>query len=108
MASNLDMSSAILECMASESYRQVAPVYFDQCIKLRYAPDERLSEMYDLIRDSMVFDFYSIHRGIFNDPTSVLLRCVTRPELSNWRSQQAAHKSAWDVKFNELISLYQY
>ena len=70
---SLDDSSALLECMASEAYRQVAPVYFDQCIKLRYAPDERLGAMYDLIRDTAIFDFCQIYSCAFTkDPRAFI------------------------------------
>ncbi len=53
---NKDRSSAVLECLASEAYRQIAPAYFENYLKVQNATDGRLQTMYDIIRDSIVFD----------------------------------------------------
>lgn len=53
---NADRSSAVLECLASEAYRQIAPAYFETYLKTQHASDEYMQEMYDLIRDSITFD----------------------------------------------------
>ncbi|MBR7098915.1 MAG: hypothetical protein IKC59_05820 [Clostridia bacterium] len=53
---NKDRSSAVLECLASEAYRQIAPAYFETYLKTQNASDGRLQDMYDIIRDSIVFD----------------------------------------------------
>ena len=49
-------ASAVFECMASEAYRQIAPAYFENYLKVRNATDGRLQKMYDIIRESAVFD----------------------------------------------------
>ena len=104
---NMDLSSAILECMASEAYRQIAPVYFDQCIKLRYAPDERLANMYDIIRDGIVFDFSSIFSFSFEkDPRSVLHGTVKNPQNLPWPSQWETYGAMFEKGFEEIMKLY--
>lgn len=55
-ASDPDMSSAVLECLASEAYRRIAPAYFENYLKKRNASDERLKDMYDILRAGIVFD----------------------------------------------------
>lgn len=105
---NIDLSSAILECMASEAYRQIAPVYFEQCIKLRYAPDERLAEMYDLIRDGIVFDFTSIFSFSFEkDPRSILHATVKNPQNLPWPSQWESNGPLFENGFAAILELYQ-
>lgn len=106
-AKDMDVSSAILECMASESYRQIAPVYFDQCIKLRFAPDERLAEMYDLIRDSIVFDFCAIYSfALPKVPRTVLHATLKNPTGLPWTSEWAKIESSMVGGFETILELY--
>ena len=51
-----DRSSAVLECLASEAYRRIGPAYFEVYLKSRNASDDRLADMYDIIRAGIVFD----------------------------------------------------
>ncbi len=65
---DLDRSTAVMECMASESYRNVTPALFETAMKIKYSPDEVSSQMFDIARSSVVFDlgriFYSVLSGI--------------------------------------------
>ena len=104
---DLDESSAIIECMASESYRIVAPMYFETCVKLRYAPDERLFEMYDMIRDSITFDFCQIYSFTFasgSDPRQLIQNCTKG--TANWASQWANVGGTVESGFAEILTLY--
>ena len=104
---DMDVSSALVECMAVESYRQVAPVYFDQCIKLRYAPDERLGEMYDLIRNSIVFDFCVIYSFALPEVPRTLLHASTKnPSTTPWTSQWGTHGTSMTAGFESILELY--
>lgn len=104
---DMDLSSALLECMAVESYKQVAPVYFDQCIKLRYAPDERLGEMYDLIRNSIVFDFCVIYSFALPEVPRTLLHASTKnPATTPWTSQWGTHGTSMESGFEAILELY--
>ncbi|MBQ7347050.1 MAG: hypothetical protein IJW55_03760 [Clostridia bacterium] len=59
-ASTVDMLSAALECLASESYRQVTPIIFEESLKLRYSKDDVTSKMFDTIRNGVVYDIGEI------------------------------------------------
>lgn len=104
-AEDLTESSALIECMASESYRQVAPVYFDTCVKLRYAPDERLMDMYDLIRDSITFDFCQTYSFVFSvDPRTMITNCTKGS--ASWGSEWASNEGMITNGFEEILSYY--
>ncbi|MBQ8432017.1 MAG: hypothetical protein IJX28_03940 [Clostridia bacterium] len=104
-AEDLQESSALIECMASESYRQIAPVYFDACVKLRYAPDERLADMYDLIRDTITFDFCQIYSFVFTvDPRKMITNCTKG--TTQWASQWASSGAATETAFQQILTLY--
>ena len=102
-----DSSSAIIECMAYGSYRYVDPVYYDSCIKLRYAPDERLGDMYDLIRDSITFDFFYLFGASFSYfPITPMRNCCQWPEKHSWASIWQQYSEPWTTEFNNIVDLY--
>ena len=108
-AKSIDDSSAMIEVMASQSYRQIAPVYFETCIKLRYAPDERLADMYDLIRDSITFDFCQIYSLAFangKDPRSLVTACLKNPTGLSWSSQWASNGTPVETGFDTILAIY--
>lgn len=51
-----EMAAAVMECMASESYRTVTPALFETALKVKYSKDEVSSQMLDIARDSVVFE----------------------------------------------------
>ena len=106
-ASDLEVVSAVLECMASESYRQVGPVYFDTYVKLRYATDEKLAPMYDLVRDSVTFDLIYLYSCAYStNPKDSLKSCITKPEQNSWSSVYATNKDSWDSSFAKIVETY--
>lgn len=104
---SLDDSSAVIECMASESYRRVDPIYFETCVKLRYAPDERLGGMYDLIRDSITFDLFYLFCGTFSEsPLTHYRPCAYEPNSNNWTGKWDSYGQIWTDGFNDIVELY--
>ncbi len=59
-APNPTMSSAVIECMASEGYRKTSPALFENNMKYRYTPDLEGkgdgARMFDLVRKNINFD----------------------------------------------------
>ncbi|MBE6628349.1 MAG: hypothetical protein E7629_05420 [Ruminococcaceae bacterium] len=104
---NLDESSAVLETSAYEAYKNIGPVYFDTYVKLRYAPDERLAEMYDLIRESVVFDFSYLYKSAYQtNPSDTVKNCINDP-TKEWASVYATYKDQWQTSFESFVALYQ-
>ena len=98
-------STAVIEVMSSESYRTVAPMYFDTCVKLRYAPDERLYDMYDMIRDSITFDFCQTYTFVFDsEPRGLITKCTKG--TANWASQWESVGSGFESGFANILTLY--
>ena len=106
---DMDCSSALLECMASESYRQTNPVYFEAMLKLRYAQDERVADMYDLIRENIGFDFCYLYVTAFDSdiiPCEVLRKCVTNPTQNKWSEVWDKQGERISTQFQTIIDLY--
>jgi len=54
---DLEMTSVLLEAMASESARNVMPAYYEVALKGKYARDEESEQMLDIIFADLVFDY---------------------------------------------------
>ncbi len=54
---DMEMTGAVLEAMASQWYRTVTPAYFEMNLQGKIARDEASSEMLDIIYGGRVFDF---------------------------------------------------
>jgi hypothetical protein len=55
-ARNTAMSGAVLECMASEGYRNVTPALFETSFKYQYSKNSYDAEIFEIIRENVVFD----------------------------------------------------
>ncbi len=66
---NSENAAIVLECMASEGYRQVTPVLFEVCMKYKYASDDKTSQMYDILRETTSFDIGRLFTMNFNKIT---------------------------------------
>ncbi len=49
-------AAAVLECLASESYRNVTPQLYERVMKVKYAPDTTTGKMFDMIKSNIVFE----------------------------------------------------
>ena len=102
-----ECSSAFLEAMASEAYRQVNPVYFETNLKVRYAPDEQLAAMYDIIRDSITFDFVYLYKSVMGSGIDTGIRgCIQTPESKQWATVWAGIKDQMNNNFQTILDVY--
>ncbi|MBQ8398275.1 MAG: hypothetical protein IJX53_08805 [Clostridia bacterium] len=69
-----DMSAAVLECMASESYRRVTPAIFETTFKYKYSNNPLDAEIFDLIRAGTVFDLGRPFHDELGSDTSGMVR----------------------------------
>ena len=105
-AKNPSMSSAVMEAMASESYRTVSPALFENAFKVKYAQDEQSSLMYDLIRSTVSFDFGRVFNNDLNGMTYSLFRTAIVNQNTNWASTVKSNEkplSKMIEKLNESL-----
>ena len=96
-----NIASATLECMASESYRQVTPVLFETIMKLRYSPTAASSQVYDIVRESISFDLSRIyHRALQSKPLYYFRDAIK--DNTSWGANAANNKK----QLNRLIQDY--
>lgn len=105
---DLDCSTAFIEAMASEAYRQVNAVFFEETIKLRYAPGEELADMYDLIRESITFDFVYVWGDVIGwDINNGIRKCIQNPEQNEWATTWAEIKDKVVGNFQTILDTYE-
>ena len=66
LSEDTNRAAAVLECWASEAYRLTTPAIFEMTMKLRYSETSVESEMYDIIRAGIVFDFGRLFNSSLN------------------------------------------
>ncbi len=101
-AKNPEMSAAVMEAMASESYRTVSPALFENAFKVKYAQDAQSSLMYDLIRSTVSFDFGRVFNNDLNSMTYSLFRNAIVQQNTNWASTIKANEKALGKMIDKL------
>ena len=99
--SNEEAVSAVFEALASESSVRIIPEYCEVSLKVRYSQDNDVSRMFDLVRQSVVFDpgvIYGIDIGSPRDQ----FRTMMINNTSNWASYIASVRDSIIKKMNSI------
>ena len=81
-----DMCSAVLEAMGSEGYRQVSPAVFQTSMKLKYASDSVIGQMFDKIRASAFFDNGRLYSSVVKDVFTKTYNDSVKNNSTDWIS----------------------
>ncbi|MBQ9112707.1 MAG: hypothetical protein IJY08_03910 [Clostridia bacterium] len=101
---------AVLEVLASESYRKVTPAYFENLFQLRYADGSRESEMFASIKDSVVFDPGRAFSPAFGALTSMTFRNCLYASDTGWMSAYKGMESTLESgakKINDFMATFE-
>ncbi len=104
----LEMTTAVLEAMAAESYRSITPIYYEQALKIKYVRDEKSAQMIDLIRSTIADDFaYYYHIGSeVQGSTSIAyhMRGIVWRGDKHVNSQVRMLKNRWEKDMENLLA----
>ena len=100
-----EMSAIITEALCAESYKKVVPVFYDTALKTKAARDDASSEMIDLIRDSLTFDFGYLHSNSVNGVGHMFVNWI-RNNNNNIASDYDKAKSATEEKLAKVLEIY--
>ncbi len=98
-----EMSAAVLECLASESYRTVSPALFEVALKVKYSSDEDSAVVYDIIRESNCFDFGRIFNDSMDAMTFNLFRNAVSNRSTDWMSIYAKSEKSLTKKLQKVV-----
>ena len=97
-----EMCAAVLECLASESYRQISPVLFETVMKLRYSPNAQSSQVYDIVRSTVQFDLSRIfHKALESIPQSLFKNTIR--DNKSWGAQATSATRRLNSLIEEVI-----
>lgn len=94
--------TAVLECWASESYRLVTPQVFEVNMQLKYAESQYETDMFEIIRSSLVFDL----GRIFANDMAFMSELPSKAAVNNssWATTYGAYKSSLEEKLKIIVS----
>ena len=105
---NKDDCAAVLEALSSENYRSVTPTYFEKALKVKYSRDDISSQMFDLIKSHISFDFGVVHGPMMANISTLLRMEISFPTgtwVSTWASNESAVDAAVTKYLDNLMSL---
>lgn len=102
---SVDRASAVFECLASEGYRQVSPVVFEQAYKAKYNYDEsaRQTTIFDMIRQNAVFDLGKIFSSdLFANFSNGVIGDFIWNGTTTYASQVQKLTKTWNKRMEKL------
>jgi len=112
-AEDKEMCGVILEAFASSDYRTMAPTYYDDSVKYRYSNSGEGVKIFELIRDSVVYDFGRICEASLSIPLQPFRDCfwdkpsMTQKFKNNYVSSVAGSSTVWSITMSEIIKAYE-
>ena len=102
---NPNMVGAVAEALCAESYRRVTPAYFEIALKQKYSRDDETSQMLDIIRDGLTFDFgymnsYSVAAYHF------VLRNLMSAKSTDFASVYEKSEKTYQNALDKLVESY--
>ena len=97
-----DLSTAVMEALAAQSWRTTTPAYFDVALKSRYSRDPETSAMMDLIKDSVLINFESLYNESIGNPWFVM-RTLMPAKNASFSSWWASNRKSMNKVFEKAI-----
>jgi len=102
----LDSIGAVMEAMCAESYRTVTPAYYEIALKKKYSRDEETSQMLDLIRAGITFDFGTVNSINLSDINKIFRELMTEKK-TNFVSRYEKSEKKFQTALEKLLEAYQ-
>ncbi len=101
----LDEASAVLEAMASISYKTVRPAYYETTLRTKIAQDPQSAEMFDIIIDNVYMDagiLYTIPLNTFHDKFRRIIGSQENTVVSDYKKISPQTKRALGTMCSKL------
>ena len=101
-----NMASAVLEYLAAESYKSVTPAAFETTMKLKHASGNDDARMYDLLRETVFFDFGHIYSAPLANIPIFAFRDIVYNGNTNWASLSKAEAKRMQKLLEQIQSAF--
>ncbi len=101
----LDEVGAVLEAMASVSYKTVRPAYYETTLRTKIAKDPQSAEMFDIIVDNIYIDagiIYTISLSTFHNYFREIIGSKENTVISKYKSVSTMTKRALNTMCKRL------
>ena len=103
----LEAAVTTLEAMGSENYRSVTPAVFEVAMKVRYSDDAQTSQVFDILKEGVSFDFGKLYGTSFGDVTSNLFpNTANSANYSTFLSQLKKSERIINKGIKDLMEVY--
>ncbi|MBO4791728.1 MAG: hypothetical protein J5592_05540 [Clostridia bacterium] len=101
-------SATLLEALASQGYRTVTPALFEISLKTKYAKDSETGKMFDLIRETVVFDLGRLYTTAFNKRTYQIFRsAMSNATYTSYLKQYNGEAKLLKSYLDKLLSCFE-
>ncbi len=97
-----EMSGAVLEAMAYESYKTLQPMYYDIVLKGRYANDPESRAMLDMITTNVTVDAAWIYGRQLGLPAASVFRTLMGKESKSFAAEYSKHERTLNKVLNAM------
>lgn len=104
---NTDATSAVLEALSYDSYKNVAPTYYDRILKGRYLRDPDSFEMMDKVTKNISLDYAWIHTFALDKLAQATFRDILAAQKKNIASVWRSSTKRYTSKLQDLMAVYQ-
>lgn len=98
-------AAAVLEAMASTAYRTTTPAIFEINMKVKYSEDNVDAQMFDLIREGVVFDLGRLFGIALNHPIDKLSDVIW--SSGSWAAPAKAYTKMMNSGIKKLVEKLQ-
>ena len=104
--SKIEAVGAVMEALCAESYRKVTPAYYEVALKQKYSRDEETSQMLDIVRAGLKFDFGTVNTANVEGVNAVF-RHLMDDKSTDFVSRYESSENTYQTALNKLIEAYQ-
>ena len=101
-AATYSMMTAVVECWASECFRLVTPQIFEVNMQLKYAETQCETDMFEIVRSSVVFDLGRIFGPELYGMDDMPSECAKAG--TSWVSTYASYKTPLAKKLDAIVA----
>jgi hypothetical protein len=102
----IEAVGAAMEALAAESYRRVTPAYYEIALKQKYSRDEETSQMLDIIKEGLRFDFGTVNTANLEGVNAVFRQLMDEGR-TDFASLYERNEPRFQIALDRLIEAYQ-
>ena len=102
---DIELTSKVMEALSYYTNRLVVPKYYEVALKDKYARDDDIAEMLDIIRDGAAFDFLFVYGTSLQGAPNSYFRFYNT-NTSDLASTFASNETNFKTSLEEMIEKY--